>query len=324
MALTDVIGQERAVEFLLRSVERGRVSHAYLFYGPPGTGKSLAALNFAKALNCQSPGPDACDQCANCRRIEAGNHPGVQKITPSGAHIKLAQVRELRRQAGFQQWPDGYQVYIIEEAEKLTPEATNALLKTLEEPPPGVVFLLLTAAPWGILPTVLSRCQLVPFQNLSPESLERVLRERFHVEPGRARSLASVAGGQLKRALELDASPEFLQLRTTVESFLEKAMAGETLPLLEKAGDLEKQGAEEFLELLSSYYRDLLVWRLTGEKSLLEQVDRVEFLGKMAERRPPALLAEDVSRIEKTLLYLKRNANRRLALEVLFLGLRNR
>ncbi|MCL4424584.1 MAG: DNA polymerase III subunit delta' [Firmicutes bacterium] len=324
MALRDLVGQDRVVDFLLRSKLSGRVAHAYLFYGPGGVGKGLAAVNFAKALNCQETGPDACDSCDSCRRIEDGTHPGVERVAPSGAHIRIDQVRRLRRETGFQHLHGRYRVYLLEEAEKMTPEATNALLKTLEEPPPNMVFLLVTEAPWSIPPTVVSRCQPVPFRTMAPRELEEVLKGQWQVDSARARIISLLAGGRLGRALELKDSPALLQVRTAAEDFIRKMMAQDALAALETAAALEKKGAVEFLEALSSLYRDLLVWRVTGEASLLENIDRLGFFEEMGGGRPQVCLDEDIQAIERTLRFLARNINRRLALEVLFLGLRNR
>ncbi|TGV29764.1 DNA polymerase III subunit delta', partial [Mesorhizobium sp. M00.F.Ca.ET.186.01.1.1] len=157
MTWTRFSQQPRASELLYHSLLNNRLAHAYLLAGPKGAGKKQMALHLAKSLFCPEREADACGACLTCRRIEGGNHPDVLFITPDGASIKIDQIRALQKEMAMRAVESKHKVYIIEHVDKMTTQASNSLLKFLEEPPAGVLALLLTEHSHSILPTILSR-----------------------------------------------------------------------------------------------------------------------------------------------------------------------
>jgi DNA polymerase-3 subunit delta' len=199
-----LVGQEQAVRALRDAVASGGVSHAYLFVGPQGVGRELAALALAASLNCANGGCGTCDVCA---RVLRRTHPDVMTIAPEGAQILVSQVRRVREIAYRSPLEARTKVFLIEDAHRLNPAAGNALLKVLEEPPGDVVFVLVTASPEDMLPTIVSRTRRIDFYPLGPSAIERVLVEQHRADPELA-AWAARAGGDLSTALRFVKDPD--------------------------------------------------------------------------------------------------------------------
>jgi len=200
-----IIGNERAISLLRGSIEQDRVAHAYLFTGPAGIGKGLVAREFAKALNCDRGGPQPCDECVSCRKIDHGTHPDVLWFRPAGAMrmIRVEQVAEFMQAASLRPYEGRWKVFILVDADRLNVQSQNKVLKTLEEPAPNTAIILTSALPEALLPTIRSRCQRIAFHPIAREAVERFLIERHEATPERATVAASLAQGSLAAAIEL-------------------------------------------------------------------------------------------------------------------------
>lgn len=203
MKFSEIIGQDVAKRILQTSLTHNRIAQAYLFTGPGGVGKETTALTFARALNCQHPHPDgdACGKCSPCRKIEKGTNPDVELITPQKNSLKISQIRKLRVKASFKPMESKFKVYVIADTEKLTTEAANCFLKTLEEPPEKTVIILLTSYLSLLLPTIISRCQLIRFSPLPTSKIEETLQHNLGITLAKAKLFARLSGGSLGRAV---------------------------------------------------------------------------------------------------------------------------
>jgi DNA polymerase-3 subunit gamma/tau len=205
---SDLVGQEATVRTLLNAVREGRLAHAYLFCGPRGTGKTSAARLLAKSINCANPRDgEPCNECVSCLEISAGHSPDVIEID-AASNTGVDNIRDLRENVNLLGSGGRYKVYIVDEAHMLSTQAFNALLKTLEEPPPHVIFVLATTEAHKVLPTVVSRCQRFDFRRFSMQALVDRLRyvaagEGLTLEPGVAETLARAANGGMRDALSL-------------------------------------------------------------------------------------------------------------------------
>jgi DNA polymerase-3 subunit gamma/tau len=205
---SDLVGQEPIARTLRHAVRDGRLAHAYLFCGPRGTGKTSAARLLARAVNCANPQEgEPCGQCLSCREIAEGRSPDVIEID-AASNNSVDNIRDLREHAGILTSGSRYRVYVIDEAQMLSTSAFNALLKTLEEPPPHIIFVLATTEPHKVLPTIVSRCQRFDFRRISHRDIVARLRhvadgEDLSLEPGAADLLARAARGGLRDALSL-------------------------------------------------------------------------------------------------------------------------
>lgn len=314
MRLKDIYGQAMAKEQLRRSLARQQVSHAYLFAGPPGVGKKTAALAWAQALNCLAPvDDDACDACLTCLRIRNRNYPDVFWIEAGGESVKIEQVREIRQRALHPPYEGRYLVIILPQAENLTLEAANALLKLLEEPAPRTVFVLVSDRPQSLLPTVRSRCQAVNFYPLPRSQVASFLRDRG-VAAQEAEWLASLAGGSLARALALLAEGTGRQRLLELWSAIWQRPR---LVRLDLAAELAAQEGETVLGAFLDWLRDAWVWQVTSKRELLRNPDLPDHL-------PPDFPArQELARLRRLLVgawrNMEQNAQRQLLWEVLLL-----
>jgi len=315
MPFSDVIGQDRVVSVLKRSIEMGRVSHAYLFSGIEGCGKRKTALAFVQAVFCGRE--EACGVCSSCRKVAGGQHPDLHMLEPDGAFIKIDQVRGLQKELSYRPFEAPKKACIIDGAEKLNLSSGNALLKTLEEPPGNALMILVTPARSAVLQTILSRCQTLDFQPLSAELIEeRLVRDRFPAEA--ARVAATLSGGSLRRGIEI-ATDGVLESRV---SFLQRIIAlnlKDVSTLFAAAEELaaDKEGLPGLLELLLSFLRDVLIYRTTPEA--IANADLVQLVAREAARSPEGRIIELIEQLVAMRRMLARNVNARLALEVFFM-----
>jgi DNA polymerase-3 subunit delta' len=318
----DIIGHDDIVKNLKGAIVSGRVAHAYIFSGPEGVGKLTAAMAFARALVCSNnTSGDGCGQCSGCRKVSAGAHPDVHVIRPEGSTVKIAQIRQLTAGLQFGPATGRWTVRIIDGADKMTVEAANALLKTLEDPLPGVIIILVTGRPQAVVPTILSRCQHMYFQPLLKHQLiEGMIR--FAEGPEEKMPLAaSLAGGSLGRAVRLLSGGLLLRdraadlTRRLTSAGLEEAL---TLAAGTAAG---KEDVIFSLDLMVLWLRDLLVYNETKNPGRLINADRLSEVRDMAGNFTSGRVMEMIMDIESAKGSLAAGANILLALEVLFLRL---
>src|SRR6185369_931909 len=201
----EIVGHERIVEVFRRSVRSGKTPHSYIFEGIPGCGRRKTALALIQALFCRDAADDACGVCASCRKIAGGNHGDIHLVEPlpDKRDISIEQLRELQRELSLRPYEAPRKACIMEPAERMSVNAANSLLKTLEEPPGNAIIILLTENADMLLPTIRSRCQLVRFAPLPPEHVRKLLMQNG-MDESSAATLAQMADGSMQRAQELD------------------------------------------------------------------------------------------------------------------------
>jgi len=322
-----IVGQPLAVRLLRQAVSGGKVAHAYLFVGPAGVGKRTVALELAKSLNCMVPLADggACDSCVSCRKISADpiTHPDVRVISPEGRFIKTDQIRELQEEMYARPNEGRMRVAIIDGADRMNPESANRLLKLLEEPPGYAVLILLTHNLSGVLPTLISRCQVVNFPPLNPEDVAGVLRERFGLDAGQARLYSALSGGSIGRAVALSQDAGVAARRDHSCDLLQKLAGMDDLALIGQAEllDKEREHLDDWLDLTTAWLRDALIVAQTGSDQLAMNTDRMDVVRSLAGGLGAVNILNMLTAITEVRSNLQRNANSRLALDVLMLRL---
>ena len=326
LSFKHLLGHDKAKSLLREAVAKNKVGHAYLFRGPDGVGKKRAALTLAAYLNCASPlEDDACGHCASCRKYNSSNHPDLIHIAPEGAAIKIGQIRQLKHQLAFPPLEAAVRVIILEDIHTMRREAANSLLKTLEEPAPNNLLILTADQAGDILPTIISRCQVIPFGPLDYEDMAQVLIRENGLEKAQALTLASVAEGSLGRA-KLLLEEDLLAFRQEVVEQLLLMQNGqaETIAqvflLSEKAAAL-KENTYEFLALLRLWYRDLILVAAGAPESSTANKDLASSLPAAKQRWNLTQLHERLHRLDRAERQLLRNCSRTLVLETLFFDL---
>ena len=231
-----IFGQPRVREFFRASIASGRVSHAYLFTGPAGSNKTAAAYAFAQALLCKNNG---CRTCDDCKRIERRKHPDVHFYAPEGAQgYLIEQIREIISSVSLAPIRAQGKVYILDRVDLLGVKAANAFLKTLEEPVPGVTFILLGRTREGVLPTIVSRCQVVPFRHIPAVEAAGILSQKTGVTPQQARIAIEACNGSITRAITFAKSAERSEFRARIMEVLANLPLADARDVLEYAAEL--------------------------------------------------------------------------------------
>ncbi len=330
-----IVGQDRAVELLDRSLETGSVSHAYLFIGPAHSGKMTLAMDLARALNCESA-DRPCGQCEPCRKVTDLKHADVQVIGLAGddpsteskskTEISIDQIRQIQHTASLPPFEGKYRVYIIENAELLSVEAANALLKTLEEPESKVVFILLVTDSSLLLETVVSRCQPVEFVSVPSATIKESLTDRLGIDPEKATLLAQLSRGRFGWAVSAAQDNRLVERRSEiVETMLDVIDADIdtrftlSSQLAGKFGS-DRQFVFERLDILQDLWRDMLFIKADSLENITN-IDRINELTGMAEGRSLSGIRDYIRSIQKANMELKQNANPRLVLEVLMMDI---
>jgi DNA polymerase-3 subunit delta' len=319
-----VVGHEWAVDLLKRALASERVAHAYLLTGPPQIGKRSLALNFAQALNCLDE-EKPCGQCLACSKIAHGSHPDVQIIEGERGTLKIDQMRTLRHEAALSPLEGRWKVYIIRQMEQATAEAANCLLKTLEEPPSSVILMLTASEAEALLPTIVSRCQVLNLRPLATDTVQRALQERWEVDAERAQLLARLSGGRLGWAVAASQNDAILPQRDRLLDEMMELMKQGRVERLEYAQQISgnAEAVPELLHLWLSWWRDLLL-ATSGSSAGMINIDRGDTLKAQAQRYSLNQVQDFIEALRAAVWQLEHNANTRLTLEVLMLSLPTR
>jgi DNA polymerase-3 subunit delta' len=329
------IGQDRALALLQRSLEVGSVSHAYMFIGPAHSGKMTLAMDLARALNCEGE-KKPCGQCEPCRKVTDLKHADVQVVgvaaedpsteSKSKTEISIEQIRQIQHTASLPPFEGRYRVYIIENAELLSVEAANALLKTLEEPESKIVFIVLVTDSSALLETVVSRCQPVEFVPVSSEKIKESLINNWGVDPEKASLLTQLSGGRIGWAVSAAQDEKMIEQRSEIvsdmldiiDADIETRFALST-QLAGKFGS-DRSYVFERLDILLGIWRDMLMVK-TESRENITNIDRIDELTRMVERRTLSGIRSFIRNIQKANVELRQNANPRLVLEVLMINI---
>jgi DNA polymerase-3 subunit delta' len=317
-----VIGHEWALDLLERQHAAGRIPQALLLTGPPNVGKSTVARFLAQRLNCQGT-LQPCGQCASCRKIISGNHPDVRILDSDDQSLKIDDIRVLQRELSLSPHEGQYRVAVLCNFERATLSAANALLKTLEEPASQVVLVLTAADPGALLPTIVSRCQMLALRPLSTPVITEALQTYWQAAPEQAELLAQLAAGRLGWAVRALTDQELLVRRERYLQELVELLGAGRAERLAYAQQLSRDGTmlKEVLTLWLTVWRDLLLLQSGAAQTKIMNLDWRDQLQTLARHSSLTQASEMVAGLRTALINLERNVNPRLNLEVLLLKL---
>lgn len=320
MSFHDIYGHEKQIGILQKALTQKSIGHVYLFSGIPAVGKKTLAGEFAKALNCEKEDAlhDSCGECLSCRKIKQGSHPDVFSVAAEGQFIRINAVREIQEQMKFKPLEARWRVFVIDNADKMNDQAANALLKTLEEPSPANILILVTARPYSMPLTIISRCRHMRFNPLSNAAVAQYLIERMGLERHKALLLAGLSGGSLGRAVELNRD-DIISYRTGLLKLLSITQKKDPFSLINFASFLGegKKEIKQGLNILSTFFRDALVFKETRKIDMLVNQDSSSFISTHAARLSGEQILQNIALVERAGETIEQNVNKSLTLETM-------
>lgn len=322
MQFSEIQGQTQAIQILKRAIDTRHISHAYLFTGPEGVGKKKTALAMAQYLNCSNPSIEtleSCEQCPSCIQAQTGSQPDILLLEPDGNSIKIEQIRTLLAKVSLRNYDSAYKIVILNDAHRMTEQAANCLLKTLEEPNENTIFLLITSQVQNLPITILSRCQQIQFQALSPTLIVELLTELYPEKQSRIGLVSALAKGSMQTAADLLANEELAQTRQEFYQLLAKLDTVRPAQIIHWCEPWEKNKnmVKTLLELGQIWYHDVLVSTIGGDYALCVNQDYIVEL-RTQQKTPEQLLA--ILQFFRTAAeQLEANTPPRLVLEVVLL-----
>lgn len=290
-------------------LEQGRLQGGLLFTGPQGVGKKLVAQTLAKAVNCEEGLMDSCDACASCLKIDRNQHPDVRLIQPDESEIKIDDIRQLQRVISLKPYEARMKVFILNDAHRLTAEASGALLKTLEEPPGNSLIILISDKPALLFKTIVSRCKTLKFRPLARERLQGVLMKEHGLDVHRSHYLAFISEGRLGSALRLKETDCMRQKNAVIDSFLFSRRSQ-----FDHLSKEDRSKIKEDLNILATWFRDIYLVKIGIPHSDVIHEDRKGDLLKVMGRFSFSDLNEIMNAITRSIFYLEHNINIKLLL----------
>ena len=325
LTFLDVVGHENIIDYFQNAIRIQKFSHAYILNGEDGMGKNLLASVFAATLQCEAHDIIPCGVCKSCLQAVSGNHPDIKYVTHEKASISVDDIRiQLNNDVQIKPYSSNYKVYIIDEAEKLTEQAQNALLKTIEEPPEYAIIMLLTNNSNLFLETILSRCVNLNLKAVSKENIKKYLMEQVKVPDYQADLSATFANGNLGKAIQLSSSEEFSEMKDEVVHLLKSVDDFELSQIMESIKKIlvNKSEINSYLDLILLWYRDVLIFKATMDANLIFYRDELQDIKKQGSNKSFEALNHIIKTLEETKKRLLANVNSEIAMELLLLAMK--
>ncbi len=319
-----VVGHEEIVKHLQSAIQMNKISHAYIFAGEDGIGKNFVADIFATTIQCELKEDNPCTLCKSCLQSASGNQPDIKRVLHEKASIGVDDIRlQINNDIGVKPYASPYKIYILDEAEKMTEQAQNALLKTIEEPPEYAVIILLTNNVNAFLPTILSRCVILNFKSVGKGEIKRYLMEQEKIPDYQAEISAAFASGNLGKAIKYALSESFMQLKSDVIHLMKNIREIDIAEISDAVKYLaeNKSQIEDCLDLMMLWYRDVLMFKATRDVNHLLYKDELQDIKNQAK----VLSFENLERIMNSFATvksrLKANVNFDIAIELLLINM---
>ncbi|SCP99215.1 DNA polymerase-3 subunit delta' [Anaerobium acetethylicum] len=322
----DIRGHQQIIRHLQNAINLNKVSHAYIFNGEEGSGKNILASTFAMALQCDRKEAEPCLECRSCRQAENRNQPDIIRIThekPNSIGVEDIRV-QLNADIMIKPYSSPYKIYIIDEAEKLTVQAQNALLKTIEEPPAYAVIMLLTTNADEFLPTILSRCVSLNLKTVEDADIKKYLMEELQIPDYQADLCTAFAQGNMGKAIKLASAENFNQIKDETVQLLKYINEMEISEIVEaiKKISTHKLDVQDYFDLIMIWYRDVLLFKATSDVDSLIFKDEVRYIQKQANRSSYEGIEAIINALENAKARLNANVNFDLVMELLLLTIK--
>ena len=322
----DVVGHKDILKYISSAVENNRVSHAYILNGERGSGKKMLANLFAMTLLCETGDNEPCGKCHSCKQAESGNHPDIIRVTHEKPNsISVDDIRtQVNNTVDIKPYQGPYKVYIIPQADMMTPQAQNAILKTIEEPLSYAVFLLLTENAETLLPTINSRCVMLKLRNIKDTLIKKYLMENLEIPDYKADMCTAFAQGNMGRAIMLANSDHFNEIREEAVQLLKHINEMELNEIVAAVKNISVYKLEitDYLDIIMIWYRDVLLYKATKEIDKVVFKDQLQSIKEQARKSSYEGIELILESLEKAKARLKANVNFDLVMELLFLTIK--
>ncbi len=319
----DIIGQEQIKEHLQNALSMGKISHAYIINGEKSSGKEFIAKIFAMALQCEAGGTEPCNECRSCKQTLSKNQPDIIYVSHEKPNsIGVDDIRlQVNNDVAIKPYSSKYKIYIINEAEKMTPSAQNAILKTLEEPPAYAVIILLVSNINALLPTILSRCVTLSMKPVRDQLVKKYLMEELQVPDYKADVCVAFARGNVGKAKLLAASEEFEHIKADAISllkYIKEMEMHEIIAAIKKINEYKLE-IQDYFDIIAIWYRDVLLFKATNDANELVFREEVQTIRKCAARSSYEGLERVIQSLSTAKKRLDANVNFDLVMELLLL-----
>ena len=324
----DIIGQDSMKEYFKNAIEQNKVSHAYIINGERSSGKEFIAHIFAMALQCENrkDGIEPCQECHSCKQALSNNQPDIIHISHEKPNtIGVEDIRtQINNDVSIKPYSSTHKIYIMNEGEKMTTQAQNALLKTLEEPPEYATILILTTNVNALLPTILSRCVVLNMKPVSDKLVKKYLIDTYELPNYKAEVCVAFARGNIGKAKILATSEEFEHIKEemiTLMKYIEDMEISEVIAAIKKISEY-KLDVNDYLDIISIWYRDVLLFKATNDVNHLIFKEEIQYIRKVADKSAYEGIEEIIHALEKAKSRLNANVNFDLTLEMLLLTIK--
>ncbi|NMB27551.1 MAG: DNA polymerase III subunit delta' [Tissierellia bacterium] len=322
MDFTKIIGHEKIIENLKNAIDNNQISHSYLFEGEESIGKKMVALSFAKTLLCKKQGLKPCNSCNSCLKFDNLNHPDFKLIEPEKNRISKKTIDKLIKSMSIAPLESKRKIVVIDNSHEMGLEAQNGLLKTLEEPPSYINIILITSSSNNLIPTIISRCQVVKFYPVENKKIEELLKLNYNKTLEEANFIAHFTQGSVGRSIILSKSEDFFSKREETLKIIDNIVNGDKLTIFNSIDFFlqNKDSIEEILDIILYWFRDLLIYKEVGKSALIINRDKISLLFNQSFLNTNKI--NDI--IEKTIETkedIKRNINYQLSIETMLLNM---
>ena len=322
----DVVGHTEIIQYIKNAVSQNKVSHAYILNGERGSGKKMLAKLFAQTLQCEKGGEEPCYECHSCRQAIGNNHPDIIRVSHEKPNtISVDDIRvQINEDIQIKPYSSKYKIYIVPDADMMTVQAQNALLKTIEEPPAYAVIFLLTENAQSLLPTICSRCVMLKLTNIKDRLVKKYLMEELHVPDYKADVCTAFAQGNIGKATMLASSEHFNEIKDEAVQLLKYIDTMELHELVEavKRISVYKIEITDFLDILMIWYRDVLLYKATKNIDRVIFGEQLGFIKERAKKSSYEGIETILDALEKAKARIKANVNFELVMELLLLTIK--
>lgn len=323
----DIIGQDQIKTHLLDGILQGNISHAYIINGETGSGRRLLASALTKALLCEnrSTQGDACGVCKSCKQADSNNHPDVRFVTHEKASISVDDIREqLINDITIKPYSSAYKIYIIPDANKMTEQAQNALLKTIEEPPEYAVILLITENSKNLLDTIQSRCITLNTRPLTKAEIKEYLIKNLQMDEDQADIAAAFCQGNVGKAIHFSSDQNFQEMKVETLSLLKQIDKMDVPEIMQqiKSFSQRKSSMDDYLDLMLLWYRDVLMFKITKDTNILLYREEYKAISEQACIHNYQKIENIIKAIDNAKVRLAANVNFDITIELLLLTIK--